>query len=496
MRCFDSHLYMGDHPDLAPPLERLGASDVLHYLKRERLEGGFLIPYGSDPCLDGFEQIRLARRRAPGRVFPVARLPASTDKRPEARTRLIQQLNAEYANDALYGLKIDMAYERPHPEILAWCDARRLPTIWHLRNAEDFQYLEEELLPDYSLPIVLAHFGGYPADRTRYERAIRLLRSCPQVYLDTSCVLFHHYLGKAIAAAPERVLFGSDGPAVTPKAARAVLDAVPLRSCVRRQVYHASAHKLIKVVRAKRQEMISSGAQVNYPIPVSAVELKRLGFVIKPPSEFPNDEEEKAKAFWAGYPVKEWYRQYQPWVDVLSEYVAALRPARVMEFGCNVGRNLHYLREAFPDVQFTGVDINAAAIEKGRSELGLDLQVASEDVFDHLAADSIDLIYTVSVLDHMPRIDRVARGMLRCARGHVLCLEVSLPVEGKVLRHFDHSKQEPRESTGHSYSWDCKRALQSAGASWTDVRSIYMHPASLGPYYKAFLAYKAACIRS
>jgi ubiquinone/menaquinone biosynthesis C-methylase UbiE len=496
MKCFDSHLYMGDHPGLAPPLEPLGASDVLHYLKRERLEGALLIPYGSEPCLDSFEQIRLARRRAPNRVFPVARLPASADKRPEARMRLLQQLDAEYTNDSLYGLKIHMAFERPHPEVLAWCDARRLPTIWHLRNAEDFRYLEQDVLPNYSLPIVLAHLGGYPADRARYERAIRLLRSCPQVYLDISCVLFHHYLGKAIAAAPERVLFGSDGPAVPPNAARAVLEAVPLGYCVRRRVYHANARELIRIVKAKRQQLVSSGAQANYPIPVSPAELKRLGFLIKPPSDFPDDEEEKAKAFWAGYSVKEWYRQYQPWVDVLLEYMAALRPERVMEFGCNVGRNLYYLREAFPEVQFTGVDINAAAIEKGRAELGLDLQVANEDIFEHLAADSLDLIYTVSVLDHMPRIDRVARGMLRCARRHVLCLEVSLPVEGKVLRHFDHSKQQTRESTGYSYSWDCRQALQSAGASWTDVRSIYMHPASLGPYYKAFLAHKAPIIRS
>jgi len=81
--------------------------------------------------------------------------------------------------------------------------------------------------------------------------------------------------------------------------------------------------------------------------------------------------------------------------------------------------------------------------------------------------------------------------MLRCSRAYVLCLEVSLPMQAKVMKHFDHAKQEIRESTAHSYSWNRERVLRKFDSAWVDVRSTYLHPASLGPYYKAFLAHKS-----
>jgi hypothetical protein len=491
MKCFDSHLYMGRHLSADPLFEQLGADELPGYLKREGVGAAFVMPYSSAPGLDGFDQLRHAHRRTPGRVFPVARLPASEGLSSGARTRLLQQLGSYYASGSLYGLKIHLGFERPHGDILAWCEHRQMPTIWHLPNRESFGWFEQEVLPRYAFPMILAHFGGYPADRTRYGRAIALLDRYPYVYLDTSCVVFHHYLATAIARAPDRVLFASDGPAVSPRAARALIEALRCSGKMKRQVLATNALRLVAAVRAERDRAVRAGELGKCPLPLTPQELHDLGFVIVPPSQFAPDEARQAGLFSSGCATHGERREDQASGSILREYVAALKPETVIEFGCNVARNLHSLREAFPNIHFSGVDINPAAVEKGRSELGLDLQVADEEIFYRLERDSFDLIYTVSVLQHMPAVQRACRGMLRCSRAHVLCVEVSLPVEGRVLKHFDHEKQEAQDSAPHSYSWDYDRIFRAAGAVWVDARSAYRDPAGLGPYYKSFLAYKS-----
>jgi SAM-dependent methyltransferase len=277
---------------------------------------------------------------------------------------------------------------------------------------------------------------------------------------------------------------------VSPRASCALIESLPCSEGVKRQVLEGNARRLVAEVQAERERARRAGELPRCPIPETPQEMEELGFEVIAPERFPPDEEARAKQFWASYPVKSWYQKYQPWVDVLCEYVRALKPRKVMEFGCNVGRNLHHSREAFPGLEVYGVDINAAAVAAGRQEFELNLDVANEEIFDHLPPDSFDLIYTVSVLDHMPAVERVCRGMLRCSRGAVLCLEVALPLSGKVVRHFDHGRQEVLDSTGYSYSWDYEAIFRSLGAAWVEVRSTYLHPASLGPYYKAFLAYR------
>lgn len=72
----------------------------------------------------------------------------------------------------------------------------------------------------------------------------------------------------------------------------------------------------------------------------------------------------------------------------------------------------------------------------------------------------------------------------------VYLLEVALPVEGKVLRHFDHAAGAVLNSTDASYSWDLERRLRAHPRVWRlDRRPVYLHQASLGPYYASYLAW-------
>src|SRR5512138_3390497 len=51
-------------------------------------------------------------------------------------------------------------------------------------------------------------------------------------------------------------------------------------------------------------------------------------------------------------------------MEVLA--AADIRPARILDYGCGVGRWMEILSRVFPDADVSGVDISATAIEKAR----------------------------------------------------------------------------------------------------------------------------------
>jgi hypothetical protein len=79
---------------------------------------------------------------------------------------------------------------------------------------------------------------------------------------------------------------------------------------------------------------------------------------------------------------------------------------------------------------------------------------------------------------------------LRVAGRHLYLLEVRLPVDGKVVEHYDHHHGQVRTSTGASYSWQLEKYLQPNPRIWRlDRRPVYLHSLSLGPYYWEYLVF-------
>ena len=67
----------------------------------------------------------------------------------------------------------------------------------------------------------------------------------------------------------------------------------------------------------------------------------------------------------------------EPYARLVTDTVAALMPATVLEFGCGSGRNLAVLRE-LSEAALTGIDINRTAIAWGQQNFRLDLHVGVE----------------------------------------------------------------------------------------------------------------------
>ena len=146
----------------------------------------------------------------------------------------------------------------------------------------------------------------------------------------------------------------------------------------------------------------------------------------------------------------------------------------MLEFGCNVGRNLAAIAKVLPDARLVGLDVNEAAVAAGVAATGLDLRCADEAALRDFDDGEFDLVFTVSVLDHIADVDPVLEQLVRCAGRAAYFLEVALPAEGKVVRHFDHVDRAVRESTGASLQLGPR-----AAAAPTRARLAARRPARL-----------------
>ncbi|WP_126662892.1 amidohydrolase family protein [Haloterrigena salifodinae] len=122
-------------------------------------------------------------------------------------------------DDRFHGFVLDpSADDYPDADVLATLEAVDLPVI--VRGGADAtpETLASTLL-ERSFPVVVAHFGGHPLDRSLMHDLIDLLEEYDGCYLETSFVRYRDPLERALLEHPDRVLFGSGAPACHPDVA-------------------------------------------------------------------------------------------------------------------------------------------------------------------------------------------------------------------------------------------------------------------------------------
>jgi predicted TIM-barrel fold metal-dependent hydrolase len=153
-----------------------------------------------------------------GGSLPTDRLrnAVSRDKQHHTTARDITQ----YAyDDRFHGFVLDPATNGyPAEPVLEALEDVSLPVIVSGGTDAPPETLAETLL-GRSFPVIVAHFGGYPLDRTATESMIDLLDAYDECYLDTSFVRYRNQLERALLEHPDRVLFGSGAPAAHPNVA-------------------------------------------------------------------------------------------------------------------------------------------------------------------------------------------------------------------------------------------------------------------------------------
>jgi len=137
-----------------------------------------------------------------------------------------------------------------------------------------------------------------------------------------------------------------------------------------------------------------------------------------------------------------------------------LKPSRVLEVGCGNGINLFALAGAFPDIEFSGVDLTAEGIEQAnaaqKDEATLDIlrRYSPLDIADPAALKRIrflqadatalpfadgafDLVLTVLAVEQMERVRHAALSEIaRVTSGHALMLEPFRDVNDGGLRRI------------------------------------------------------------
>jgi SAM-dependent methyltransferase len=113
-------------------------------------------------------------------------------------------------------------------------------------------------------------------------------------------------------------------------------------------------------------------------------------------------------------------------------------PSRILEFGCGIGRNMPFLREAFPGAELMGCDVSAKSIETARQENpGIAFWVEGEDQADR---GLFDLVFVAGVFHHIPPDERPAATASISARvqagGSVVVFEHNPfnPVTRRIVR--------------------------------------------------------------
>lgn len=118
----------------------------------------------------------------------------------------------------------------------------------------------------------------------------------------------------------------------------------------------------------------------------------------------------------------------------VAEFIRSLSPApaSVLEFGCSSGRNLAVLQAELDryglgaDAHLCGIDINEQALTAGRTaHPDIDFRLGDEALLASMPDGAFDVVFTVSVLDHIPAPDwqRVYDELSRVARYHLVLLE-------------------------------------------------------------------------
>ena len=151
-------------------------------------------------------------------------------------------------------------------------------------------------------------------------------------------------------------------------------------------------------------------------------------------AESPASEADQARDFWRQQPSNDYYRSFQPQTLLLINRIPRLRAKSVLELGANVGRNIHWIERALPGVSIEGIEVNPEHVAEGRSRfnLGERLWLGDDRSLEGLPNDYVDVIFTVSVLDHIPDVRQCLLNMIRISRLRVILIELVLSQHGRI----------------------------------------------------------------
>jgi predicted TIM-barrel fold metal-dependent hydrolase len=140
----------------------------------------------------------------------------------------------------------------PNDEVLGMLEDVGLPLVVHGGRGFPPERVADTILA-YEMPVVLAHFGGYPLDREMMREAIDMLSDHDHLYLDTAAVRFRDLLERAVKEHPDRVVFGSGAPEVHPSVAVMELLSCSVPEDSMKRVFDANPSRVVEALGASSE---------------------------------------------------------------------------------------------------------------------------------------------------------------------------------------------------------------------------------------------------
>lgn len=164
-----------------------------------------IFPINNTTYKEANEEIASYVRRWPDRFIGFAK----HDSRTEAGN-IRRMLRHEVLELGLKGLKL---HGVPTKEMIEAAAELNIPILFHPPKVNDSL---EAIESNPKVSFILAHLGCFASrDWREHVRAIAAAKRLANLYLDTSSVVFFKYLEQAAdELAPEKLVFGSDGPLV------------------------------------------------------------------------------------------------------------------------------------------------------------------------------------------------------------------------------------------------------------------------------------------
>lgn len=124
--------------------------------------------------------------------------------------------------------------------------------------------------------------------------------------------------------------------------------------------------------------------------------------------------------------------QLHPLNHELAKVILSYKPDSAFEFGCNRGRNLLLLAPHVPLIY--GIDMSEPAIEKAREHTRLRYCNVGNDK-DLQCFKQFDVVFTCSVLNHIPHVTDIVAEFKRIAKKAVILAETQDIVDWNYFSH-------------------------------------------------------------
>ena len=211
-RVIDAHCHAGkgmnygkNDPDAAPWTTFNDPERVIRQADAAGITQTIIFPISNTTYSAANEEIASYVQKWPSKFIGFAKHDPATEG-----GRIREMLLHEIRDLGLKGLKLHVV---PTEEMLITAQELRIPILVHPPRVAD---LVEVVRVWPKVNFILAHLGNFASrDWKEHLRAIEATKALPNLYLETSAVVFFEFLEQAAREVPaDKLIFGTDGPLV------------------------------------------------------------------------------------------------------------------------------------------------------------------------------------------------------------------------------------------------------------------------------------------